>query len=185
MAVLLRLDNPVGIPGDGGPARVTPFLGAGGQAGARAFGWLVTFELSEGTHDRGHGSAHCSCGGDSLGERAEVDAAGFELVEHPSRSAHRSLNPEEISFHPGDRLSFFTVSAGKEDAFIVLTAQDTHLIAHLILEVEPTGTKNRYRFHVITAVHYRRWTGPLYFNIIRPFHHIIMHRMASAAMTHH
>lgn len=104
-------------------------------------------------------------------------------LKHPSPSSHRTLEPEEISFHPGDKLGFFTVSAGKEDAYIVLTAEDTHLIAHLILEVEPAATDSLCRFQIITAVHHRRWTGPLYFNIIRPFHHIVMQRMLAAAMT--
>lgn len=102
-------------------------------------------------------------------------------LEHPSSRPSRPLEPEEISFHPGDRLAFFTVSAGKEDAFLVLTAEDTHLVGHLIIEVDPTDTGTERRFRVITAVHYRRWTGLLYFNIIRPFHHIIMHRMIAAA----
>ena len=102
-------------------------------------------------------------------------------LEHPSSRPSRPLRPEEISFHPGGRLAFFTVSAGKEDAFLVLTAEDTHLVGHLIIEVDPTDTGTERRFRVITAVHYRRWTGLLYFNIIRPFHHIIMHRMIAAA----
>ncbi|MBP2216993.1 DUF2867 domain-containing protein [Arthrobacter sp. CAN_C5] len=106
-------------------------------------------------------------------------------LEHPPPSQGRGLRPEKISFRPGDRLGFFTVSAGKEDAYIVLTAEDTHLIAHLILEVEPACNASRSTFRLTTAVYYRRWTGPLYFNIIRPFHHVIMHRMVSAALTSH
>ncbi|MDF9752377.1 DUF2867 domain-containing protein [Arthrobacter sp. ES3-54] len=102
-------------------------------------------------------------------------------IEHPSSRPGRPLRPEEISFRPGDRLAFFTVSAGKEDAFIVLTAEDTHLVGHLIVEEDPTDTGTERRFRIITAVRYRRWTGLLYFNIIRPFHHIIMHRMIAAA----
>lgn len=102
-------------------------------------------------------------------------------LEHPSSRPGRPLRPEEISFHPGDRLAFFTVSAGKEDAFLVLTAEDTHLVGHLIVEVDPTDTGIERRFRIITAVQYRRWTGMLYFNIIRPFHHIIMYRMIAAA----
>ena len=102
-------------------------------------------------------------------------------LEHPSGRPSHSLRPDEISFHPGDRLAFFTVSAGQEDAFLVLTAEDTHLTGHLIVEVDPSDTGTERRFRVLTAVHYRRWTGLLYFNIIRPFHHIIMHRMIAAA----
>jgi NADH dehydrogenase len=104
-------------------------------------------------------------------------------LEHPSSLPDRGLRPEDVSFRSGDRLGFFTISAGMEDAFIVLTAEDTHLIAHLILEVEPEGRELGYQFRITTAVHYRRWTGPLYYNVIRPFHHVIMRRMVSAALT--
>jgi hypothetical protein len=89
-------------------------------------------------------------------------------LEHPSSPPKRTLRPEEISFHPGGRVAFFTVSAGREDTYLVLTAEDTHLIAHLIVEVEPTGIEPENKFQIITAVHYRRWTGPLCFNVIRP-----------------
>ena len=102
-------------------------------------------------------------------------------LKHPSSRPGRPLRPEEISFHPGDNLAFFTVSAGKDDAFLVLSAEDTHLVGHLIVEVDPTDTGPGHRFRIITAVHYRRWTGRLYFNIIRPFHHLIMHRLIAAA----
>ncbi len=114
-----------------------------------------------------------------------VDLLVSCTFEHPSHPPGRSLRPETISFNPGDRLGLFTVSAGKEDAFIVFTAKDTHLIAHLIIEVEPAGKETGDRFRVVTAVYYRRWTGRLYFNVIRPFHHIIMHRMVTAALTDH
>jgi hypothetical protein len=106
-------------------------------------------------------------------------------LEHPSPPPDHGLQPEDVSFRPGGRVGFFTVSAGKEDAYIVLTAEDTHLIAHLILEVAPTCEKPGRTFRLTTAVHYRRWTGPIYFNVIRPFHHIIMRRMMSAALTGH
>jgi hypothetical protein len=34
------------------------------------------------------------------------------------------------------------------------------------------------RFRVVTIVHYRHWTGRLYFNLIRPFHHWVVTGMA-------
>lgn len=30
----------------------------------------------------------------------------------------------------------------------------------------------------ITTVYYKHWTGPVYFNLIRPFHHLVVSRMA-------
>ncbi|XXF76233.1 DUF2867 domain-containing protein [Myxococcaceae bacterium GXIMD 01537] len=35
----------------------------------------------------------------------------------------------------------------------------------------------RRRFHVATIVRYRRWAGPVYFNVIRPFHHLVVRGM--------
>jgi len=29
-------------------------------------------------------------------------------------------------------------------------------------------------YAIATVVHYRHWTGPIYFNLIRPFHHLIV-----------
>ncbi|MCP5103876.1 MAG: DUF2867 domain-containing protein, partial [bacterium] len=36
--------------------------------------------------------------------------------------------------------------------------------------------------HVVTIVHYKHWTGPVYFNLIRPFHHLVIRRMMKAAL---
>lgn len=35
--------------------------------------------------------------------------------------------------------------------------------------------------HVVTVVHYRNWKGPLYFNLIRPFHHLVLGGMTTYA----
>ena len=32
----------------------------------------------------------------------------------------------------------------------------------------------------LTVVHYKHWTGPVYFNVIRPFHHLVVRQMARA-----
>src|SRR3954451_24021840 len=49
------------------------------------------------------------------------------------RDAHvtpgRPLRPEEVSFTPVARTSFFTVTAGAEDRPLVLEASDNHLTA--------------------------------------------------------
>jgi len=36
------------------------------------------------------------------------------------------------------------------------------------------------RYYIVTIVHYLHWTGPVYFNLIRPFHHLVVARMARA-----
>ncbi|MFC5034881.1 MULTISPECIES: DUF2867 domain-containing protein [Streptomyces] len=89
------------------------------------------------------------------------------------------LRPEDISFTPGDKVAFFTVSAAAEDRFIVLESADTHLIGYLAVLAGPSAG-GRTRFEVVTIVRYRRWTGPLYFNLIRPFHHLVVRSMTNA-----
>jgi hypothetical protein len=43
----------------------------------------------------------------------------------------------------------------------------------------PDGRK---RYHLLTVVKFRHWTGPVYFNVIRPFHHIIVKAMLTDAV---
>ncbi|WP_218919788.1 DUF2867 domain-containing protein [Streptosporangium roseum] len=55
-------------------------------------------------------------------------------------------------------------------------ATESHLTACLAVVAEPG------RFHVVTVVKYHRWTGPVYFNAIRPFHHLVVLGMARAGV---
>lgn len=84
--------------------------------------------------------------------------------------------PEAISFTPGDSCPPFTVTHAKEDAFYAAMADDKHLQAHLLVAVEPT-TEGSNRFHVGTIVRHKHWTGPVYFALIKPFHHLVAHCM--------
>ncbi|WP_164007851.1 DUF6463 family protein [Pyxidicoccus trucidator] len=88
--------------------------------------------------------------------------------------------PEDIPMVPGSAASFFTVRHAEEEHVWVVSAADTHLDATLAVVMEPTGGPRR-RFHVVTLVHYRKWTGPVYFNVIRPFHHLVVGGMARNA----
>jgi hypothetical protein len=55
----------------------------------------------------------------------------------------------------------------------VATLEDRHLQAHIILALEPLPAGGSL-VHLGTVVRYRHWTGPLYFNLIRPFHHLVV-----------
>ncbi|MFC4052299.1 DUF6463 family protein [Actinomadura syzygii] len=94
----------------------------------------------------------------------------------PIRAVQR---PEELSFAPGGRVSFFTVKEAAENRFVVLEAKDNHLSGWLVVATEPAAD-GRARFELATVVKYHRWTGPVYFGIIRPFHHLIVAGMARA-----
>lgn len=58
---------------------------------------------------------------------------------------------------------------------------DDHLTAHLGVASEPLAG-GMTRFHVLTIVHYHNWAGPVYFNVIRPFHHLVVGGMAQAGV---
>ncbi len=88
--------------------------------------------------------------------------------------------PENLSFEPGENASFFIVRAAKEDTYWVSeTPEDKHLKAFLGVVAENLS-HDRTRFHVFTVVKYLHWTGPVYFNLIRPFHHIVVWTMMKA-----
>lgn len=90
-----------------------------------------------------------------------------------------NLPPEKVSFTPGDAATFFAVKMAEEENYWFAGITESHLTAHLGVVVEPG---QRRRFHVVTIVHYHRWTGPVYFNVIRPFHHIVVRQMMKAGV---
>jgi hypothetical protein len=87
------------------------------------------------------------------------------------------VRPDEVPMTKGAMLSFFKVVEAREKSFWIGQATDKHLSAHLGVIREPRQNKPA-KFHVLTVVHYKNWAGPVYFNIIRPFHHFIAKRMA-------
>ncbi|MBW2433593.1 MAG: DUF2867 domain-containing protein [Deltaproteobacteria bacterium] len=104
------------------------------------------------------------------------------LVEHEAPEVLPNLQAEDVSFVAGDTVTFFTVRLANEDQYWVgETPEDKHLKAYFGVVVEPVAD-NHGRFHVITIVHYKHWTGPVYFNLIRPFHHLVVSRMVRAGV---
>ena len=70
----------------------------------------------------------------------------------------------------------------KEDMYWVAeTPEDKHLTAIFGVVAEKLS-QNRRRFQVFTSVKYLHWTGPVYFNLIRPFHHMVVWRMMKAGI---
>lgn len=105
------------------------------------------------------------------------------LYKHPRPELLPQLTPEDVSFVSGEAVTFFTVRTAKDECYWVgETPEDKHLRAYFAVFVEPLA-KNRKRFHVATIVYYKHWTGPVYFNLIRPFHHLVVGRMMRAGVT--
>jgi hypothetical protein len=88
------------------------------------------------------------------------------------------MKPEDVPMTPGEKAAFFTVKLAEDGRYWVAGITESHLTAHLGVVMESLTTGNR--FYVITIVHYRNWAGPVYFNVIRPFHHLVVARMAQA-----
>ncbi len=109
-----------------------------------------------------------------------VRLLGMRQDENPEML--RPLNPEDVPFTPGKTATFFIVRHASKDRFwIVETPDDKHLQAFLgIFKNEVSPGLNRY--FVMTVVHYKHWTGPVYFNVIRPFHHLVVKQMALAGV---
>ena len=102
------------------------------------------------------------------------------LYKHPAPEALPELGAEDVSFVVGEAVTFFTVRLAEENHYWVgETPEDKHLRAYFAVVVEPIED-NCMRFHVATIVYYKHWTGPVYFNLIRPFHHLVVSRMMRA-----
>lgn len=88
------------------------------------------------------------------------------------------IRPEDVSMTPDAPAAFFRVKMAEEERYWVAGITESHLTAHLgvVMESLPAGN----RFYVLTIVHYHRWTGPVYFNVVRPFHHLVVSKMARA-----
>ena len=107
------------------------------------------------------------------------------LVKHEAPEELPSLQPEDVSFTPGEKVTFFIVRCAKADMYWVSeTPDDKHLRAYFCVVIEPVDNSIN-RFYVITTVFYKHWTGPIYFNLIRPFHHLVVSRMARHGLTHY
>lgn len=102
------------------------------------------------------------------------------LVKHEAPKKLPDLQPEQIAFTPGASATFFIVRMAKENVYwFAETPPDKHLRAYFGVVVEPLANDLK-RYYIVTIVHYLHWTGPVYFNLIRPFHHLVVSRMAQA-----
>jgi len=106
-------------------------------------------------------------------------------LRQEAASDPQDIQPEAVPMVSGDSLNFFTVVAAGENRHWVAVAAERHLRAWIGVLVTPLPA-GRKKFVVVTVVRYLHWTGPVYFNLIRPFHALVVWRMArSAARLHH
>jgi hypothetical protein len=96
-------------------------------------------------------------------------------VPRPTR-----MNPADVPWQPGEAAYFFKVVATALEQYWFAEAAEAHLTAKLGVVAELL-TAERKRFNVVTVVHYNKWTGVVYFNARRPFHHLVVSSMMKAA----
>lgn len=105
-----------------------------------------------------------------------------------------SIKAEDIPLEAGNKAAFLTVHSAEDERYWIGEVTDRHLKAFLAVVVQPLagadGIPEKHdvlpspalrRMHMVTVVKYRHWTGPVYFNIIRPFHHLVVRAMAHHA----
>ncbi len=68
-----------------------------------------------------------------------------------------------------------------DDFFWLGVISDSHLTAHLGV-LKKKKTAGSATFYVFSIVHYHSRAGKFYFNLIRPFHHLVVHLMMNAAI---
>lgn len=91
------------------------------------------------------------------------------------------LKPDNLDLTIGRKIGFFTIDAVEPDHYLFVSAEESHLKATLGLIRQPLDNPTS-RYFAVTIVHYNSWAGPIYFNIIRPFHHIVVKQMLNAGI---
>lgn len=92
-----------------------------------------------------------------------------------------NMKPEDVPMNKGEYATFFKVDVAVEDKVWLAGISEAHLTASLGVVMEPLENGVN-RFYVLTLVRYNKWTGPVYFNVIRPFHHIVVNQMSKAGV---
>jgi hypothetical protein len=88
--------------------------------------------------------------------------------------------PKDLPMLPCGNIWFFTVRRSLENLFwIAQCPNDRHLTAHMGVVAEPVGGELK-KFHIITVVRFKHWTGRLYFGLIFPFNLLLVDRMAKS-----
>ncbi|MBC8438738.1 MAG: DUF2867 domain-containing protein [Deltaproteobacteria bacterium] len=104
------------------------------------------------------------------------------LKRHEKPEVLPSIKTEDLAFEPGRNASFFIVRTTKENIYWVSeTPEDKHLKAYFGVIAEHLSN-HLTKFHVFTSVKFIHWTGPVYFNLIRPFHHLVVSSMMRAGI---
>jgi hypothetical protein len=89
---------------------------------------------------------------------------------------------DDVPLTPGETFDFLTVKLAEDDHYWVGEFVDKHLTGTVVALAEPASPGGERRYLLMTIVHYNNWAGPIYFNVIRPFHHLVVQRAVHVAV---
>jgi hypothetical protein len=112
--------------------------------------------------------------------RIRAIIVGFIGIKQEPLPDMQEWLPKDLPMLPCGNIWFFTVRGALEDRFWVAQCpNDRHLTAHMGVVAEPAQGELK-KFHIITAVRFKHWTGRLYFGLIFPFNLFLVDRMAKS-----
>ncbi len=80
----------------------------------------------------------------------------------------------------GDHVAPFKVVSAQSDSHWIGKAEDKNLVAHVVILASKQDMRTR--FDVGTFITFRRLFGRLYFQMVRPFHHLVLSTAMAAAV---
>ncbi len=102
-------------------------------------------------------------------------------LEHDDVLSNPRFHEDCFPMTPGEAAGFFQVVDASEESHWIAMGEDKHLAGYICMAVEHLED-GRKRYHCTTIVNYRHWIGSVYFNLIRPFHHLIVRGMLKASV---
>jgi len=104
--------------------------------------------------------------------RWTLQVMGFDV---DLKEATKKLTGETLAISPGESATFFEVLESDGKTYWIAKAPESNLGAVLGVIAEPVPNKPGVsQFHVLTTVRYHNNIGRLEYNMVRPFHHLIL-----------
>jgi len=98
-------------------------------------------------------------------------------LQQPELKEIPNFSEDTLPIKPGTCAGFFEVFFYDKDQCWVSKIDDKHLSAYIAIYRDE---QNKNKVHLTTIVKYHKWSGPVYFNIIRLFHHLVVYKMIKA-----
>ncbi|WP_394699846.1 DUF2867 domain-containing protein [uncultured Pseudodesulfovibrio sp.] len=83
---------------------------------------------------------------------------------------------------PGDQVGFFSVVRSDGKTHWIAEGKESHLEAVMAVCGTPLSD-GQIRFSVVTVVRYHNMAGRIYFNVIKLFHHLVVHAAMRCALS--